>query len=53
MDLRGDKPVFYATDLTNFVACAHLTVLERLAAHKLAKRPFFDDPRHNRMDFVL
>ena len=44
MDLRGDKPLFYATDLTNFIGCRHLTVLERLAAHKLAKRPFFDDP---------
>ena len=44
MDLRGDKPVFYATDLTNFIGCRHLTVLERLAAHRLAKRPFFDDP---------
>src|SRR3989442_2238975 len=44
MDLRGDKPLFFATDLTNFIACRHLTVLERLAAHRLAKRPFFDDP---------
>jgi predicted RecB family nuclease len=44
MDLRGDKPVYFATDLTNFLACRHLTALERLAAHKLAKRPFFDDP---------
>src|SRR5919197_1260585 len=44
MDLRGDKPLFYATDLTNFIGCRHLTALERLAAHKLAKRPFFDDP---------
>ena len=44
MDLRGDKPLYYATDLTNFIGCRHLTVLERLAAHKLAKRPFFDDP---------
>src|SRR5437868_5333945 len=44
MDLRGDKPLFYATDLTNFIACRHLTVLERLASHGLAKRPFFDDP---------
>ncbi|HEX9608114.1 MAG TPA: TM0106 family RecB-like putative nuclease [Gemmatimonadaceae bacterium] len=44
MDLRGDKPLFFATDLTNFIGCRHLTVLERLAACKLAKRPFFDDP---------
>src|SRR5688500_8450478 len=44
MDLRGDKPLFFATDLTNFIGCRHLTVLERPAAHKLAKRPFFEDP---------
>src|SRR6266581_3218000 len=44
MQLRRDKPLFFATDLTNFLACRHLTALERLAAHKLAKRPFFDDP---------
>jgi uncharacterized protein len=44
VDLRGDKPLFYASDLTNFIGCRHLTVLERLAAHKLARRPFFDDP---------
>jgi len=44
MHLRGDKPLFFATDLTNFLGCRHLTALERLAAHGLAKRPFFDDP---------
>ena len=44
MHLRGDKPLFFATDLTNFLACRHLIALERLAAHRLAKRPFFDDP---------
>jgi len=44
MDLRGDKPLFFATDLTNFIGCRHLTVLERLAANRLAKRPFYDDP---------
>jgi predicted RecB family nuclease len=44
MDLRGDRPLFYASDLTNFIGCRHLTVLERLVAHKLTKRPFFDDP---------
>ena len=44
MHLRGDKPLFFATDLTNFLACRHLMALERLAAHKIAKRPFFDDP---------
>ena len=44
MHLLGDKLLFFATDLTNFIGCRHLTALERLAAHKLAKRPFFDDP---------
>ena len=44
MDLRGDSPLYFATDLTNFLGCRHLTALERLAAHRLARRPFFDDP---------
>src|SRR5262245_26711120 len=44
MDLRLERPLFYATDLTNFLACRHLTALERLAGYKLAKRPYFDDP---------
>ncbi len=44
MEIRGNNTVYYATDLTNFVGCRHLTVLERLAANGLAKRPFFDDP---------
>ena len=44
MYLRPDKLLFFATDLTNFLGCRHLTALERLAAHNLAKRPFFDDP---------
>jgi hypothetical protein len=37
------SPLFFATDLTNFVACRHLA-LERLRAHRLARRLFFDDP---------
>jgi uncharacterized protein len=44
MDFRGASPIFFATDLTNFLACRHLTAVERLAAHKLAQRPYFDDP---------
>lgn len=44
MYFRGDKPLFFATDLTNFLGCRHLTAVERLAAHKLAKRPYYDDP---------
>jgi len=34
----------YATDLTHFLACRHRTALERLAADKVVKRPFFEDP---------
>ena len=41
--LKNAKPAF-PTALTNFLGCHHLSVLERLAAHGLAKRPFFDDP---------
>jgi predicted RecB family nuclease len=37
-------PRLFPTALTNFLECHHLTVLERLAAANLAKRPFFDDP---------
>jgi predicted RecB family nuclease len=44
MDFRDAAPIFFATDLTNFLACRHLTAVERLAAHKLARRPYFDDP---------
>jgi predicted RecB family nuclease len=44
MHFRGEKPLFFATDLTNFLGCRHLTAVERLAAHGLAKRPYFDDP---------
>ena len=44
MQVRGDKQICYATDLTNFIGCRHLTALDRLAGHRLAKRPFFDDP---------
>jgi len=44
MRVRGDSSLFFATDLTNFLGCRHLTSLERLATHKLAKRPFYNDP---------
>jgi predicted RecB family nuclease len=44
MQLQGESRIFFATDLTNFLGCQHLTALERLAAHKLAKRPFVVDP---------
>ena len=44
MQLRGESLLFFATDLTNFLGCRHLTAIERLAAHSLTKRPYFDDP---------
>jgi len=44
MDLRGNSSLFFASDLTNFLACSHLAALERLAVQNLARRPFFDDP---------
>lgn len=44
MRLDGGRQRFFATDLTNFLGCRHLTAVERLAAHGLAKRPHFDDP---------
>lgn len=44
MYARDGKKLFFATDLTNFLGCRHLTALERLAAEGLAKRPFFEDP---------
>jgi excisionase family DNA binding protein len=34
----------FPTDLTNVLACPHMTALERLAAHGLARRPHYDDP---------
>jgi uncharacterized protein len=39
MGFRGNAPLFFATDLTNFLACRHLAALERLRAHGLARRP--------------
>lgn len=44
MRVEGGSERFYATDLTNFLGCRHLAVLERLAAHGRTRRPHFDDP---------
>ena len=33
MELRTDGLTLYAKDLTGFLACRHLTALERMAAH--------------------
>jgi hypothetical protein len=40
----NSNATYFATDLTNFLACRHLTALDRLAANGGTKRPFFDDP---------
>lgn len=44
MRVEGGREQLYATDLTNFLGCRHLTVLERLAAYGRARRPHFEDP---------
>jgi predicted RecB family nuclease len=44
MHIRDNDPLYFATDLTDFLGCRHLAALERLAAHRIIKRPFFDDP---------
>jgi predicted RecB family nuclease len=38
------RPVYAATDLVAFLACEHLTQLERAALAGLVKRPMRDDP---------
>jgi hypothetical protein len=42
-NLEGRALFFFATDLTNVLACRHLIGLERLIARGLATRAFFDD----------
>ena len=44
MQLIDGRPVFAATDLVAYLACEHLTQLERAALAKLVKRPMRDDP---------
>ena len=44
MRIDGTRSQFFASDLTDFVACRHLIALERMTAHGRLKRPFFDDP---------
>jgi hypothetical protein len=36
MRFRANSALFFATDLTNFLACRHFMALERLRAHELA-----------------
>jgi predicted RecB family nuclease len=38
------RPVYAATDLVAYLACEHLTQLERAALAELVKRPMRDDP---------
>jgi predicted RecB family nuclease len=44
MQLIDGRPVYSATDLVGFLACEHLTALERAAAAGLVERPHRDDP---------
>ena len=44
MQVIDGQPVFSATDLVGFLACEHLTALERAALAGLVKRPMRDDP---------
>ena len=44
MDRIDGQPVYSATDLVAYLACEHLTQLERAALAGLVKRPMRDDP---------
>ncbi len=44
MDRIDGHPVYSATDLVAYLACEHLTQLERAAQAGLVKRPMRDDP---------
>jgi uncharacterized protein len=44
MQTLGGKPVFSATDLVGFLACGHLTELERCSLAELVKKPIRNDP---------
>jgi uncharacterized protein len=43
LQLVDGRPVFSATDLVGYLACEHLTALERAALGGLARRPHRDD----------
>ena len=43
MDRIDGRPVYSATDLVAYLACEHLTQLERAAIAGLVKRPIRDD----------
>ncbi|HET9498417.1 MAG TPA: TM0106 family RecB-like putative nuclease, partial [Candidatus Limnocylindria bacterium] len=44
MQLIDGRPVYSASDLVGFLACEHLTALERAALAGLVERPHLDDP---------
>ena len=44
MHLLNGKPVYSAGDLVGFLACEHLTDLERAALAGNTRRPVRDDP---------
>src|SRR4249919_2778303 len=44
MDRIDEQPVYSATDLVAYLACEHLTQLERAALAGLVRRPMRDDP---------
>ncbi|HYH92345.1 MAG TPA: TM0106 family RecB-like putative nuclease [Candidatus Saccharimonadales bacterium] len=44
MQTIDGRPVYAATDLVAYLACEHLTQLERAALADLVKRPMRDDP---------
>ena len=44
MQTIDGKPVFSATDLVGYLACEHLTELERAALDHLVERPIRVDP---------
>src|SRR3990170_4205332 len=49
MQLIDGKAVYSATDLVGFLACEHLTHLERAALAGLVKRPMREDPELDRI----
>src|SRR5882762_7387086 len=44
MQIIDGRPVYAATDLVAYLACEHLTQLERAALAELVQRPMRDDP---------
>src|SRR5579864_4409905 len=49
MQLIDGRPVYSATDLVGFLACEHLTNLERAALAGLVARPMREDPEMDRI----